>query len=199
MTLLRTPQSSRTRRTIPKRLESSQLFQKLKGELTFNEETKRYKTNKGFWTYLAPSPATILLLLTTANVREANCQHLLREIGGIISGNTTALMKNNGSALKDFHANCDRLFGKYGIESPDKLKETQETLENVSLLVGDNLKKVLNNKETFEIVSEKAENMNRVSQHFQRQSGQLEKIMSCLLYTSPSPRDGLLSRMPSSA
>ena len=24
-------------------------------------------------------------------------------------------------------------------------------------------------------------------------------IMSCLLYTSPSPRDGLLSRMPSSA
>ena len=25
------------------------------------------------------------------------------------------------------------------------------------------------------------------------------KILSCLLYTSPSPRDGLLSRMPSSA
>ena len=25
------------------------------------------------------------------------------------------------------------------------------------------------------------------------------KIMGCLLYTSPSPRDGLLSRMPSSA
>ena len=27
----------------------------------------------------------------------------------------------------------------------------------------------------------------------------VEKITSCLLYTSPSPRDGLLSRMPSSA
>ena len=27
----------------------------------------------------------------------------------------------------------------------------------------------------------------------------LKKIDSCLLYTSPSPRDGLLSRMPSSA
>ena len=26
-----------------------------------------------------------------------------------------------------------------------------------------------------------------------------DKCMSCLLYTSPSPRDGLLSRMPSSA
>ena len=27
----------------------------------------------------------------------------------------------------------------------------------------------------------------------------LERLESCLLYTSPSPRDGLLSRMPSSA
>ena len=26
-----------------------------------------------------------------------------------------------------------------------------------------------------------------------------KEVMSCLLYTSPSPRDGLLSRMPSSA
>ena len=26
-----------------------------------------------------------------------------------------------------------------------------------------------------------------------------EKFLVCLLYTSPSPRDGLLSRMPSSA
>ena len=26
-----------------------------------------------------------------------------------------------------------------------------------------------------------------------------EEVVSCLLYTSPSPRDGLLSRMPSSA
>ena len=30
-------------------------------------------------------------------------------------------------------------------------------------------------------------------------SRQLERVMPCLLYTSPSPRDGLLSRMPSSA
>ena len=29
--------------------------------------------------------------------------------------------------------------------------------------------------------------------------GHVEQCDSCLLYTSPSPRDGLLSRMPSSA
>ena len=28
---------------------------------------------------------------------------------------------------------------------------------------------------------------------------QVHNIVACLLYTSPSPRDGLLSRMPSSA
>ena len=29
--------------------------------------------------------------------------------------------------------------------------------------------------------------------------GEIKKPETCLLYTSPSPRDGLLSRMPSSA
>ena len=33
---------------------------------------------------------------------------------------------------------------------------------------------------------------------FQRVTGQVQAV-DCLLYTSPSPRDGLLSRMPSSA
>ena len=28
---------------------------------------------------------------------------------------------------------------------------------------------------------------------------EIHEVASCLLYTSPSPRDGLLSRMPSSA
>ena len=35
---------------------------------------------------------------------------------------------------------------------------------------------------------------------FQRlRAGNITAINACLLYTSPSPRDGLLSRMPSSA
>ena len=29
--------------------------------------------------------------------------------------------------------------------------------------------------------------------------GEVDQVLACLLYTSPSPRDGLLSRMPSSA
>ena len=33
-----------------------------------------------------------------------------------------------------------------------------------------------------------------------REGANIERLLtSCLLYTSPSPRDGLLSRMPSSA
>ena len=34
---------------------------------------------------------------------------------------------------------------------------------------------------------------------FKDASDELAKLHTCLLYTSPSPRDGLLSRMPSSA
>ena len=39
-------------------------------------------------------------------------------------------------------------------------------------------------------------NTSETPEDFQQEFGQ---IYSCLLYTSPSPRDGLLSRMPSSA
>ena len=35
--------------------------------------------------------------------------------------------------------------------------------------------------------------------HLQTANDPLDQITGCLLYTSPSPRDGLLSRMPSSA
>ena len=33
----------------------------------------------------------------------------------------------------------------------------------------------------------------------QKEVDAYERLKTCLLYTSPSPRDGLLSRMPSSA
>ena len=36
--------------------------------------------------------------------------------------------------------------------------------------------------------------------HIEQQTGLTDRdLRTCLLYTSPSPRDGLLSRMPSSA
>ena len=42
---------------------------------------------------------------------------------------------------------------------------------------------------------------NEAQQHELEYNRQLQQLQSklCLLYTSPSPRDGLLSRMPSSA
>ena len=33
----------------------------------------------------------------------------------------------------------------------------------------------------------------------EQEEGEVKQLEGCLLYTSPSPRDGLLSRMPSSA
>ena len=38
-----------------------------------------------------------------------------------------------------------------------------------------------------------------VTAHTSKEDMAISQFQSCLLYTSPSPRDGLLSRMPSSA
>ena len=38
-----------------------------------------------------------------------------------------------------------------------------------------------------------------LSENYLQHADHFTRVMNCLLYTSPSPRDGLLSRMPSSA
>ena len=48
-------------------------------------------------------------------------------------------------------------------------------------------------------VGDKAAQISVVEGQLKASNARLEEVQSCLLYTSPSPRDGLLSRMPSSA
>ena len=42
-------------------------------------------------------------------------------------------------------------------------------------------------------------NETKLSKNYEKEPYQVVERHGCLLYTSPSPRDGLLSRMPSSA
>ena len=60
------------------------------------------------------------------------------------------------------------------------------------LTIEDSLKKELNDNAKSLLGGDVEIDYNRVQ-------GNLVLVDSCLLYTSPSPRDGLLSRMPSSA
>ena len=61
----------------------------------------------------------------------------------------------------------------------------------------DDIKKTVTNLNV--VKSEKKEFNWKDPLDLDSQFSEEEKLISCLLYTSPSPRDGLLSRMPSSA
>ena len=52
---------------------------------------------------------------------------------------------------------------------------------------------------TFEIVEVTLKMRKKVSNHALRQRHKMSVLRTCLLYTSPSPRDRTRSRMPSSA
>ena len=59
---------------------------------------------------------------------------------------------------------------------------------------------VRTNKDDKEQSEEKQEEVKEVKEETKKEDEKLEDYSKgCLLYTSPSPRDGLLSRMPSSA
>ena len=62
-------------------------------------------------------------------------------------------------------------------------------------------KEDLQNKETDEFEEDNAleDDSNNFALDGEVNDGAVSQEKSCLLYTSPSPRDGLLSRMPSSA
>ena len=66
---------------------------------------------------------------------------------------------------------------------PEQLAKVETVKTNEPKLQRNEIVKITNGKETKELKYKKAKPL----------------IESCLLYTSPSPRDGLLSRMPSSA
>ena len=59
------------------------------------------------------------------------------------------------------------------------------------------------NKERVELIYEQGlaseQELEAVQAAYEISKSQLDQARACLLYTSPSPRDGLLSRMPSSA
>ena len=82
------------------------------------------------------------------------------------------------------------------------------------LLIAASLTKIMSMMVTFDAIRSGKVSLAdqvRVSRHAARQGGSRmglragervslnRLLMGCLLYTSPSPRDGLLSRMPSSA
>ena len=95
------------------------------------------------------------------------------------------------------------------VEKVKKNKDTT-TQETVCLANGLEVSKFEKFKESSEFLKEPlATELKNESDHFTNDAVQLLKFHgsyqqdnrenSCLLYTSPSPRDGLLSRMPSSA
>ena len=74
---------------------------------------------------------------------------------------------------------------EFDMESPDLIDDLIDALENIDK---DLIEQSYREDEEVTFETSKGES-----------SGKVSVILSCLLYTSPSPRDGLLSRMPSSA
>ena len=54
----------------------------------------------------------------------------------------------------------------------------------------------ISSAQTYQVITEESENLTIYLDFY---SPAIIDYKACLLYTSPSPRDGLLSRMPSSA
>ena len=97
------------------------------------------------------------------------------------------------------HALCDAVLAAaglgdvgqvFGIDKPEwKGASGLKMIEHLHSLISE--KSIAINNVSIQIVG----NAPKIS----KRRDEAQQVLSCLLYTSPSPRDGLLSRMPSSA
>ena len=99
------------------------------------------------------------------------------------------------------------LYGAPVAEQLDKISENifrEHTNKNkkphlTAITVGDNPASLLYVSRKKEKAIELGVDFNWIKLDVETSQETLDEVISCLLYTSPSPRDGLLSRMPSSA
>ena len=104
-------------------------------------------------------------------------------------------MEISGAATPEF---CEKLIKKYeadGRKQSARIGAQAEEFKEIR----DSMNLEMNLLEDWKPEVDEMRNMiySRVTKYLD--DIHVDKTKSCLLYTSPSPRDGLLSRMPSSA
>ena len=101
-----------------------------------------------------------------------------------------------------------------GVIEADRLEEIVEMISDMGISVQEHANKASDNddntsdQETINPIENEIGKTTDPVRMYMREmgtielldrEGEIENYVNCLLYTSPSPRDGLLSRMPSSA
>ena len=83
-------------------------------------------------------------------------------------------------------------------DNQETAQETVGQLKSLKSIVSP-MNELLSAGEDLDALSEMAEEDPDIIPEIESEIGRLEKVLDCLLYTSPSPRDQRGSRMPSSA
>ena len=95
---------------------------------------------------------------------------------------------------------AEKIRAEAGLLIEDRVNKTILTQQEVTSQLGDRVRDIKELREELQhelqLNQEETEHLVEAKRHLDYAHSQTK---SCLLYTSPSPRDGLLSRMPSSA
>ena len=102
-------------------------------------------------------------------------------------------IKEGDTFTDESNAIFDELRVKFEVktESKPKVKKEKKSKKEITVQVGDTVE--------LDVETDKIKSGKKMKKGQSEMEMAVRLVLSCLLYTSPSPRDGLLSRMPSSA
>ena len=126
----------------------------------------------------------------------------------LINNNQTAFFRDLKSVKQKYLKNSQNDKVKWGVDADGIAGETSggSIKQDVTIQIFADGKRILRSELNFSLKSDSVSihgggiynSMPEIFEMFEKTIGST-KATDCLLYTSPSPRDGLLSRMPSSA
>ena len=110
------------------------------------------------------------------------------------------VIPNVAASLEQIEATT-KSFELLTVQLQDELAKAAPVIRNLELATAhiNNIVASLDNPQTLRELQQTATNAAQLTATIDAVGGDVAQLTSCLLYTSPSPRDGLLSRMPSSA
>ncbi|CAD8111882.1 unnamed protein product [Paramecium primaurelia] len=162
----------------PLKSESSKVcFELKRNQLRIDERQKIDSTN-GSWFCKIDDKGLFYLVLGISTYPERHAYTLIQEIQNEFNRLGNDLLKDDASLKLHIKKPLKDLGLKYNdLVSLDKIYQAQQNVDQTKIVMEDNIKQMINNGQQLDVLSIKAEDLNKNAKSFAKNSAELASIM----------------------
>ncbi|KAM3142593.1 hypothetical protein pb186bvf_005252 [Paramecium bursaria] len=158
--------------------ESSKVAIQIKSINLNQEERQKINTNNGSWFCRSDDKDLTYLILTVSTYPERHAYGLITELQNEFAKLGNYQSQDEASLKLHIKRPMKELCTKYNdLASIDKIYQAQEQVNKTQVVMEDNVKKMLQNQQDLDVLSNKADTLNVNAQSFAKNAEDLASIM----------------------